>query len=114
MSGAGYHVITEAEHDRDDPLAKRIGEILVEAYPGHPWHVAITGGVLVIKHMKISAKMGMVLHYQKVVHDAKVLKRGIVIAGGELLERAGLTRGRFEEQRIGPVEGIAKKDRVLQ
>lgn len=110
---SGYHVITEAQHDCDDPLAKRIGEILVEAYPGHPWHVAITGGLLVIKHMKISSKMGMVLHY-KVVHDAKVLKRGIIIAGGELLERAGLTRGRFEEQTIGTVEGIKPKDRVLQ
>lgn len=114
MSGAGYHVICEAEHDRDDELAKRIGEILVQAYPGHPWHIAITGGVLVIKHMKISAKMGMVLHYQKVVHDAKVLKHGIIIAGGELLERGGLTRGRYDGERIGNVEGIAAKDRVLQ
>lgn len=110
----GYHVIIEAEHDADDLLAKRIGEILVGAYPGHPWHISIKGGVMVIKHMKISAKMGMVLHYQKVVHNAEWLRRGVLVAGGELLERAGLTRGAYKGDRIGHVEGIDPKHRVLQ
>ena len=110
---SGYHVITEAEHDCDDLLAKRSAEYLVDAYPGHPWHIAIKGGVLIIKHMNISNSHGAVLHY-KVVHDENTLKKGIVFAGGELLERAGLKRGRLiEGDVIRHVEGIPDKNLVV-
>lgn len=104
---SGYHVITEAEHDSDDTLAKRCMSYLTDAYPGHPWHLLIKGGVMAIKHMNISANYGAILHYRKVVHDENTLKRGIVYAGGELLERAGLSRGRIiEGQAVEHVEGI--------
>jgi hypothetical protein len=103
---SGYHVICEAENDADDSLAMECSRYLVEAYPGHPWHVAIAGGVMTIKHMAISGKMGMVLHYRKWAHDAGALKRGVVFSGGELLERAGLTRGAWTEKAVGKVEGV--------
>lgn len=111
---SGYHVITEAEHDSDDVLAKRCASYLVEAYPGHPWHLAIKGGVLVLKHMNISANYGAVLHYKKVVHDENTLKRGIVFAGGELLERAGMARGRLvEDAPVRHVDGIPDNQLVV-
>lgn len=111
---SGYHVIVEATDNRDDVFAGNVAKILCEAYPGHPWHIKVGHGVLVIKHMRITAKMGMVLHYKKVAHDYGLLRRGVLVAGGELLERAGLTRGPATDQKIGKVDGVADKDRVLQ
>jgi hypothetical protein len=64
--------------------------------------------------MQISANMGCVLHYRRWVHDAKVLKHGIVFAGGELLERAGLARGVYRGAPVGKVDGIESKQLVPQ
>lgn len=110
----GYHCVVEADDDRDDLFASNAARILCEAYPGHPWHVRVGAGVLVIKHMQVSQKMGMVLHYHKVGADYSLLRRGIIHAGGELLERAGLPRGPAIDTKIGRVDGVADKDRVLQ
>lgn len=112
---SGYHVVTEAEFDCDDTLAKRCVSYLTDAYPGHPWHLLIKGGVMVVKHMNISANYGAVLHYKKVVHDENTLKRGIVFAGGELLERAGMATGRMiEGQVVTHCEGIPDKHLVAR
>ena len=95
-------------------MAKRISQYLVEAYPGHPWHVAITGGLLVIKHMNISANMGACLHYRRVLGDESTLRKGVVFAGGELLERAGLSRGRaIEGDIVLHADGIPDKHLVM-
>lgn len=103
---AAYNVVVEWEHDCDETFAKNVMQVLLDAYPGHPWHVNVTGGVIVLKHMRVSPKWGMVLHYMKVNGDAERLKHGVLIAGGELLERAGEKRGTFDPHRIRAVEGI--------
>lgn len=111
---SGYHVLVEAKDDRDDSMAKQVAQVLCEAYPGHPWHVNIAGGVIVIKLMNISRQMGIARKYNRVSFDAKVLKRSIVMAGGEFLERARLARGAMQEgQVIGEVEGIKPTQRVV-
>lgn len=108
---SGYHIICEADDDRDDGMAKEIGSILAEAYPGHPWHIRIGGGVLIIKHMKVSQKMGIARRYQRIGWDAAVRKREVVMAAGEFLERAGLTRGRvIEGEFVKTMEGAKDKD----
>jgi hypothetical protein len=48
----GYNVIVEADDDRDDGTAAEVARILCEAYPGHPWHVRVGKGVIIIKHMR--------------------------------------------------------------
>lgn len=107
----GYNVIVEADDDRDDAKAGEVAKILIEAYPGHPWHIRVGRGVIIIKHMKASSRFGMCQHYDRVTFDAKVLKHNIVMAAGEFLERAGLTRGRVVEgDVIQRVEGIPDKD----
>lgn len=105
----GYHVIVEADDDRDDAKAREVAEILATAYPGHPWHVRIGAGVIVIKHAKIAVKHGMVRHYNRITFNAKVLKREIIYCGGELLERAGLTRSAAREgDVVRKVDGLKK------
>ena len=108
------HVIVEYQHDRDQQFATDAGRILSETYPGHPWHVDVSGGVLSIKHMRISAKWAMVLHYRKVAQDYSFLRKGIIRAGGELLERAGLSREVPEYTPVKSVDGMPQKHLLIQ
>lgn len=111
MSAAAYNVIVEADDNRDDLLARDIGRVLCEAYPGHQWHVRIGKGVLIIKHMRITSKWGIARRYDRLTWDAKARKREVVRAAGELLERAGLTRGRVVEGEVAKtVDGVPQKD----
>lgn len=111
---SGYNVIVEADDDKDDSKAAEVMAILCEAYPGHPWHVRIGKGVIMIKHMKFSNSWGMCRHYDAVTFDAKVLKHSIVFAAGEFLERANVRRGKADEDlHIGDVNGIPLKHRVI-
>jgi FAD synthase len=55
----------------------------------------------------------MCQHYDRITFNAKVMKHDMVMAAGEFLERAGLTRGRVVEgEVIQRVEGIPEKDLV--
>lgn len=111
---SGYHCIVEAKNDADDVLAGNVAKTLLEAYPSHPWHVNIVDGLIIIKHMKLSSKWGMVRKYRNVVHDFKSLKHEIVMAAGEFLERAGLTRGEYDEGQLKrKVDGIPTKDLLI-
>lgn len=115
MSDTGYNIIVEADDDRDDTKAAEVASILCEAYPGHPWHVRIGRGMIVIKHMKISSKWGIARHYDRITFDAKVFKHSIVMAAGEFLERANVYRGRLQESEDfkGVVEGVPQQHRVI-
>ena len=105
-----YSVCVEWQNDLDEIAARDAMTALCEAYPGHPWHVDARGGVLIIKHMRMSPKWGMVLRLENVHHDAAVLKRRAVLLAGEFLERANTKRGRDEDNEIWSVEGIPFKD----
>lgn len=110
-----YHIITEADDDRDDSMTKEIAGVLAEAYPGHPWHIRIGQGMLIIKHMKLTSKWGIARRIDRLVWDAANRKREVVMAAGELLERAGLTRGRAKEGEYQrKVDGVPTKDLAVQ
>lgn len=109
-----YNVIVEADDNRDDGKAAEVAGILCEAYPGYHWHVRIAKGVIIIKEMTLSSQYGMCRHYDRVTFDAKVLKREMVMAAGEYLERANLYRGARRQEEIPTVvEGVPLKHRVL-
>ncbi len=79
-----------------DALAKEVAEVLTFAYPNHSWYIEVKQGVLVIKHLEASGARGIIGMLRKLSamsHDAGARKRDVIIAGGELLERAGLSRG---------------------
>lgn len=104
------HLIVESKAEVDFTMAGNIARALSEAYPGHPWHVDVRDGVLIIKHMRLTNKWGMVRRLDNVQHDFKRLKHEVVMAGGELLERSGLARGEDSGDRVMAVDGIPKKD----
>ncbi len=110
---SGYNLIVEADDNRDDVMAGDIARTLAEAYPGHPWHIRLGGGMLIIKHMKISDKVGIARRYDRLTWDAGRRRKEVVMAAGEFLERAGLTRGRIVEGEVAKMVEGAKDKHLL-
>jgi hypothetical protein len=103
------HIVESTESGMENEVlalekAKQVGDTLAQHYPGHLWAVSWQGGVLVVKNLAISSFYGFVLKYAD-SFSATDLARKAVIAGGELLERAGMKRGawdgRFAEELAG-------------
>lgn len=98
----------DGETPLDHAMAKEILESLTSAYQGHSWWVECRGGVAIIRHFSITnptRPVGMVKHLALMGHDAGVRKREVIEAAGELLERAGLSRGVYEGQVVERLEG---------
>ena len=91
----------------DDAFAKRVAEILVPAYPNHSWRVECRQGVLIIKHLEASGARGLIGMLRKLSNlprGSTALRKEILRAGGELLERAGLARGARTEDPVKNLE----------
>lgn len=82
----------------DLALAKQIAEVLDRHYPDHMWgvHADSLGGVATIKNFRLSGNWGFVLHLPTIYSGSEFEKR-VMMAGGELLERYQLHRGRFKQ-----------------
>jgi hypothetical protein len=78
-------------------LAKQIADVLVEHYPGHPWmvHVDSAQGVAYVREQILSMRHGYVIRLPD-IYSASQLVQAAMRAGGEILERFGMTRGRFD------------------
>lgn len=95
----------------DEALAKRAADVLNKHYPGHLWGVFVnsekTGGIMVIKNLRISFRYGMVLHLRNVYGDPQL--KSVIRMGGELLERAHMKRGMANGQIAPVLEGAKAK-----
>lgn len=80
---------------------KMIGDALETEYPGWLWFVEVKGGIAIIKSMHADPRRGFVI---KLVgakdYSASDLKRQVLRAGGEMLERLGFPRKRADWERI--------------
>lgn len=107
------HVIVEGRTAADYSMAKQFAEALIEAYPGHPWHVDVRDGLILLKHMRLSGKWAQVKHMRN-LYSASDLKNVAVRLGGEFLERAGMSRGPArDDEYMRIVDGIPTKDLLL-
>lgn len=79
-------------------MAKEIADALHGQYPGHLWAVNVDGrnGVAHINNLMLSGQMGYTLKLAN-IFSASDFKRDVIRAGGEILERYRLARGRFDE-----------------
>jgi hypothetical protein len=102
-------LLTEGSTDAQASEAEKVMHLLCAAYPGHPWAVRVDKGIIFIRHLAFGTNWGMNLKTTEADHDAAVLKRTIVRLAGEWLERAGLKRGRYEDQEVNRVEGVPEK-----
>lgn len=105
----------------DIELAKNIYDILDKHYSGHPWAVwadhrktNATADILLFYPNKLGQiyKFGYKLHIAKL--DAPYLRKKVIRAGGELLERYGLSRDRANEDSFldAKSNGLDKTGRV--
>ena len=79
----------------DYTRAKNTAEMLEKKYPGWLWAVDTMDGVVVVKSMRLSGNWGFVLHEDKIDNDYKAVVR----AGGEMLERFRMSRGKFHQDK---------------
>jgi hypothetical protein len=78
---------------QEEELAAKIGNKLSAYYPGHIWAVNIDQGVVRIKNLYLSKRMGFKLRVADVTPEMTEIMR----AGGELLERFRQRRGWADE-----------------
>lgn len=78
-------------------ISRRVGGALVRTYPGREWSVAVSlsvnplhGGTLAVKLPALSDHLAYVIHLKNRSMDE--LCQEAIRAGGEALERFGLTR----------------------
>jgi hypothetical protein len=84
----------------DMVLAKEIASTLTNHYAGWAWAVNVDGrnGVANIQNLMLHGQMGYVLKLVN-IYSASDFKRDVIKAGGEILERFGANRGRFDENK---------------
>lgn len=80
-------------------ICKRIGETLIGAYNNRQWEVMadLDARVLVIKCPSLSLTKGYYLSLNRTMHDLGI---AAVRAGGEIMERYGITRGRITDSKM--------------
>lgn len=76
--------------------SKNIAEYLHKHYPGHLWAVQVFEGIVTIKNLALSGSEGYILHQDKMDNDGK----DVIRAGGEILERFRLNRGKVVENQF--------------
>ena len=94
--------VTEDEQVNPNDLlhAKSIADTLERHYPGHAWMVNVNGkqGVATIRSQMLSGQWGYVLRMPE-VFSATDLDQRVMKAGGEILERFGTARRRFDGEK---------------
>jgi len=107
----------------DIQLAKRAMKVLCDHYPGFIWQVRINdeelGGIMTILNLTINEQIfdnnswGYVLYLSNVYQDPNL--KCVVRAGGEILERAYLARGKHRDgEEVVKVDGIPDKNQPLK
>ena len=97
-------------------LVKRAPDLLEKHYPGWAWAVQPDerGGVMNIFSFKLSGEWGYRFRLKDVQGDPKVCDPKIVRAGGEILERFGVPRGKYSYElwkaTRKDIAGVAKAD----
>lgn len=78
-------------------MAKNMAEVLNRHYPGHMWAVNVQDSVVNVFNLALSGRWGFTLSIPA-QYSASDFDRQVMRAGGELLERYRLARGRFNEE----------------
>ena len=82
-------------------MAETMAETLHAAYPGHMWAVACDGktGMADVRNLYLSGNWGFRLKLRD-IYSASEFKRDVIRAGGELLERYRMSRGRMNADHL--------------
>ena len=81
--------------------AKSMAEALHTAYPGHLWGVTCDGraGFADVRNLALSGNWGYRIRLAA-MYSASQFKKDVLKAGGEVLERFSLSRGKLNEDHL--------------
>jgi hypothetical protein len=98
-------LVTEAPNlcAADLTLAKNMADLLHRHYPGHLWAVTCEEGVATVRNLYLSGNWGFVIKVGD-VYSMSDFDRKIVRAGGELLERFKMSRGKFRDDQYSDIK----------
>ena len=106
MHGAQNNILlaneyTEQQDTYDLAMSKEIAEALNQQYPGHLWAVRVQGeyGVASIHNLMLSGEWGYRLLRDK-NYSVSDLRTRAIKAGGEILERFNVKRGRLNDDHM--------------
>src|SRR3974390_1234837 len=100
--------LTDRSDIQEMEVAKLVGDALQQENPLNLWAVAWRGGAIVVKNLSISGQYGMILDNAE-RYSASAIKKDAVMKAGELLERAGMKRGKWDGEFAKVLEGADKK-----
>lgn len=91
----------------DMDFASDISRILAREYPGHRFYVHVDSspsvGMVIIQHWMLSEKDGYYLKLSDLAnHDD--IKKKCIAAGGEILERFSVRRGKADQDELRMLE----------
>lgn len=93
----------------DRHLGAQMAQILGLHYPGHKWVVVVESaqGIATVQHAHLQTNEAWLIKLGDVVNWDD-LKRTVVNAGGELLERFGVRRGIADIEQLRHLERFAR------
>lgn len=86
----------------DYVMSMEMANALHQHYPGHLWAVTCDGttGIASVRNLALSGQWGFVLKLDT-LSTASEWKKKVIMAGGELLERFKLRRGKLDINEYG-------------
>ena len=86
-------------------MAKSMAESLNTTYPGHLWAVTCDGktGMADVRNLALSGNWGFRLKLDD-IYSASEFKKNVLRAGGEILERFRLSRGKARENQYSDLK----------
>ena len=86
-------------------MAKEMADLLHQHYPGHLWAVSCDGagsGFADVRNLSLSGTWGFRVKLRE-LFSASDFRRRIVMAGGEILERYNLSRGKLRQEELAAI-----------
>jgi len=96
--------MTAKEDLANQAISKEVANTLDKAYPGHAWAVKadVITGIVTVHNLNLSGEWGFILKIDALINDPS--PKPIILAGGELLERFNLSRGKLREDELDSVK----------
>ena len=106
---------TEFDNSLAQDVCRHALFILRATYPGYSWKVFVKQGVCFIRLLdrRLRHPWGLNLKLRAVDHDAEFFKRQVKFAGGEFLERCGLSRQGNIDEFMTRMEGIPQRSQPV-
>lgn len=106
---------TEFDNALSEDVCKHALDALRQAYPGYSWKAFVKQGVCFIRLLdnRLRHPWGINLKLKALDHDAAVFKRKVTFAGGEFLERCGLSRTGNIDEFMTRMEGVPDRSQPV-